>query len=74
MEEFEKQYKSKDIPTCDRLTPSVIQEHMSERQRVLHLIDRVAAAGEEIVIRVRQQNTDQVWNGSKVCLSFFLLV
>ena len=33
---------------------------MSERQRVLHLIDAVAAAGEEIVIRVRQQNTDQV--------------
>ena len=58
--ELEKKYHSTDMPPCDHLTPSILKEHTMEREKVLRLIDRVAADGEEIVIRVRQQNTDQV--------------
>ena len=58
--DLEQKYSSTDIPSCDKLTTSVIQEHTAERERVLHLIDQVAVAGEEIVIRVRQQDSDQV--------------
>jgi len=50
----------KTLTEFEEKTSSVLHEHTAERERVLHLIDRVAAAGEEIVIRVRQQNTDQV--------------
>lgn len=59
--DLEQKYSSKDIPSCDKLTPSVLQEHTNERERVLHLIDQVAVAGEEIVIRVRQQDSDQIY-------------